>query len=371
MTTAHPSESQPLDVLVIGAGQAGLAIGYHLRRAGADFRIIDAGPEVGHVWRSRWDSLRLFTPTQYDALPGTPFPAPAGIHPTKDQVADYLAGYAVQHQLPVQLDTRVTRLARDVEGFAAQTSRGRVRARQVVVATGPFQAPRIPSIAAQVPGDVPQLHSAHYRNPRQLPRGSQILVVGAANSGLQIARELNETSSVTVATGSRPPELPQRLLGRDLFTWLDRIGFMSLSATSRLGRRLRARGDIVIGTSTAKLRREGIDFRPRLTGFTGRTARFANGTATRADAVIWATGYRSDYSWLDIPEVLDDGRPRHRGGETDVPGLHFLGLPWQSTRGSSLLGFVARDAAATAGRIAAHRSGMPVSRASRMRMISR
>lgn len=355
MTTSHASESHPLDVLVIGAGQAGLAIGYHLRRSGANFRILDSGSEVGHVWRSRWDSLHLFTPAQYDALPGTPFPAPAGAHPNKDQVADYLAGYVQQHQLPVQLDTRVTGLTRDSGGFAVQTSRGPVWARQVVVATGPFQTPHIPSVAEQLPAEVPQLHSAHYRNPAQLAHAEQVLVVGAANSGLQIAAELAGASRVAVAVGSRPPQLPQRILGRDLFTWLDRIGFLSLSASSRLGRRIRARGDIVIGTRSVTLRRAGVEFRTRLTGFTGRTAQFADGTEIRADAVVWATGYRSDYSWLNVPEVMDDGQPRHRAGVTDVPGLYFLGLPWQSTRGSSLLGFVARDAAVIAGHIAAHR----------------
>jgi putative flavoprotein involved in K+ transport len=281
-------------------------------------------------------------------LPGTPFPAPAGTHPTKDEVADYLARYAREHDLPVQLNTRVTRLSHASGRFVASAPTGELCARQVVVATGPFQTPRIPSSAAQLAPDVPQLHSAHYRNAAQLPSGAHVLVVGSANSGLQIAADLAASHAVTVAVGSRPPQLPQRFLARDLFSWFDGIGFLRLSATGRLGRRVRARGDIVIGTRTAELRRAGVAFRPRLTGFVGRTARFADGTDARVDAVVWATGYRSDYSWLDVPNVVSDAQVRHRGGVSEVPGLYFLGLPWQTTRGSSLLGFVSRDAATIA-----------------------
>jgi putative flavoprotein involved in K+ transport len=200
--------------------------------------------------------------------------------------------------------------------------------------------------------DVAELHSAQYRHPAQLPAGARVLVVGAANSGLQIADELAATHDVTVAVGSRPPQLPQRLFGRDLFYWLDRVGFLTLPATSRLGRRIRARGgDLVIGTSTRTMRRRGVAFRPRLTRFSGRTAQFADGTTAAVDAVVWATGYRSDYSWLHIPNVVLDGTVQHDAGTTAVPGLHFIGLPWQTSRGSGLLGFVARDAAALADRL--------------------
>lgn len=346
----NPNHNQ-MDVLVIGAGQAGLAIGYHLAQRRLDFLIVDAGPAVGHVWRSRWDSLRLFTPAEYDALPGTPFPAPSGTYPTKDEVADYLDAYAQHHRLPVRLNTAVTRLHRASGGFTAVTTTGTVHARQVVVATGPFQRPYTPASADEFAPDGVQLHSVHYRNPAQLPRNAHVLVVGAANSGLQIADELAATHRVTVAVGSRPPQLPQRLLGHDLFYWLDKIGLMTLPATSRLARRIRQRGDVVIGSRTSTLRHRGVDFRPRLTGFSDRTARFADGGTAAVDAVVWATGYRSDYGWLDIPGVVANGHVRHDAGETDIPGLHFLGLPWQTSRGSGLLGFVARDAATRADRL--------------------
>jgi putative flavoprotein involved in K+ transport len=348
-----PAPGQPLDVLGIGAGQAGLALGHHLARRNANFLLVDAAPEVGHSWRSRWDSLRLFSPAQYDSLPGLPFPAPADTHPNKDDVADYLAAYARHFDLPVRLNSPVLRLHRADDGaFAITTPSGVLQAKQVVVATGPFQTPRIPAVAEQLDPLVPQLHSAGYRNPAQLPAGGRVLVVGAANSGLQIAAELEGSCTVTVAVGSTPMQLPQRIAGRDLFTWLTRSGFFTVPTDSRIARRLRARGDIVIGTRSGDLRRRGIGFRARLTGFTGRTARFADGSTLDVDAVVWATGFRSDYSWLHVPGVVDGtGTVRHTAGITDVPGLYFLGLPWQTARGSALLGFVGADAESLATRL--------------------
>ena len=343
-----------LDVLVIGAGQAGLALGHHLTVLDANFLLLDAGPEIGYSWRSRWDSLRLFSPAAYDALPGLPFPAPPGdYHPSKDDVADYLQAYAQRFRLPVRLNSPVLRLHRADDGtFTATTPTGTVRARQVVVATGPFQTPRIPALAPRLDPELPQLHSAEYRNPAQLPGGGRVLVVGAANSGLQIAAELAATRPVTVAVGTRPTELPQRIAGRDLFFWLTRSGFFTVPSHTRIARRLRARGDLVIGTSSRQLRGRGIDFRPRLTDVDGHTATFADGTTVDIDAVVWATGYRPDYSWLHVPGVIVDGAVRHTAGVTDVPGLYFLGLPWQTCRGSALLGFVGADAAALSSRLA-------------------
>src|SRR3954447_15820522 len=175
-----PTEgTEHVEVLVIGAGQAGLAVGWHLREQGiTSFLLLDAGPEVGHVWRSRWDSLRLFTPADYDALPGMPSPAPAGTYPTKDEVADYLRGYAAAFELPVRLNTRVTRLAKTGDTFHAATSTGPITAGQVVIATGPFQTPVVPPLARHLAADVVQLHSADYRKPDQLPARPG-LVVGA------------------------------------------------------------------------------------------------------------------------------------------------------------------------------------------------
>jgi putative flavoprotein involved in K+ transport len=346
------SQDPEVDVLVVGGSQAGLAMGWHLADRGLSFVVLEAGAAVGDVWRSRWDSLTLFTPAQYDSLPGMPFPGQSDTYPTKDQVADYLQAYAASSQLPVKLNTRATALRRVGDRFEVTTADQVLRARQVVVATGPFQVPFVPPPARGLDSSVSQIHTSAYRNPASLPVGP-VLVVGGGNSGLQIAEELVASRSVDVSIGASPPMLPQRLLGKDLFWWLTRFGLQAKPADSRLGRRMRARGEFVIGTSRRKLQRAGVRFRPRLAEAEGRTVRFADGTALEVDVVIWATGFRSDYSWINVPGVVTEGRVVHQRGVTDVPGLYFLGLSWQHTRGSALLGFVMDDAGYLAEQIAA------------------
>jgi putative flavoprotein involved in K+ transport len=346
------------DVIVIGGGQAGLAMAWHLAERGLRFTVLEAGPELGGSWRARWDSLRLFTRAGNDALPGMPFPGPADRYPTKDDVAGYLKAYAAAFDLPVRLNTPVTRLTRDGDGFEVVTEGAAYRARQVVVATGPFQTPFTPPAAAGFGPSVTQLHSSAYRNPDALP-GGPVLVVGGGNSGYQIAAELAAGRQVQLAVGTRATTLPQRPLGKDLFWWLTRSGFMRVAATSRLGRRVRARGEFVIGSSLRGLRRAGVTVRPRLTGAEGRTAHFADGGTAEVGTVVWATGFRADHSWLDVPGVVEGELVRHRRGVTEVPGLYFLGLVWQHTRGSALLGFVQADAAYLADRIGHHAAAHP------------
>jgi putative flavoprotein involved in K+ transport len=358
--TAMPFPDQQLDVLVIGAGQAGLALGRHLQEQGLRFLLVDAGDRIGDVWRSRWDSLRLFTAAEYDGLPDLPFPAEPGTYPGKDDVADYLEAYAAALDLPVRLGTRVTRLARSENGWTAETTTGLLRARQVVVATGPFSVPVVPALAQGLADGVVQVHSAAYRRPADLPDGP-VLVVGAGNSGVQIAEELAGTGrAVTLAVGTRPKAVPQRPLGRDLFWWLTRLGLIRASVDSQLGRRFRQR-ELVIGTTWRRLRRWGIELRPRLVGVNGSTARFADGSATDVAAVVWGTGFRADHGWIEVPDAFADGEPVHIRGVSPVPGLYFLGLPWQHTRGSALLGFVREDAAWLAGRLVVETAGVPVS----------
>jgi putative flavoprotein involved in K+ transport len=341
---------------VVGAGQAGLAVGWHLARTGLRFLLLDTAPELGHSWRSRWDALTLFTPSEYDGLPGLAFPAPSGAYPTKDEVADYLTQYATTFDLPVLLNTTVLRLTRADDGFVAETSQGKLRARQVVVATGAFQRPVIPDLTEQFDSAVTQLHSSEYRNPAALPDG-KVLVVGAGNSGLQIAAELSATREVAVASGSRTLRLPQRILGRDLFWWLTRTGLMGQPVDSPVGRRIRSRGELVIGTRHSDLTRSGVRFHPRLRGASGRSARFADGTSSEVDTVLWATGFRPDYAWIDVPGVTDGRDIRHRRGVTEEPGLYFVGLPWQHTRGSALLGFVKDDAEFVSGEVVQRHAG--------------
>ena len=351
------AEDRPLDVAVVGGGQAGLAIGWHLAQQGRRFVVLEAGAELGHVWRDRWDTLKLFTPAQHDALPGMAFPAPADTYPTKDPVADYLRDYARAFELPVRLNARVTELRRLKDGrFELRTTSDIFRARQVVVATGPFQVPFIPGAAKGLDVSVTQVHSAAYRNHRQLPDGP-VLVVGGGNSGFQIAEELAASRQVDLSVAERAPMLPQRLAGKDLFWWLGRLGLLRVTVDSRLGRRA-SRREFIIGTNKRRLRKAGVRFRPRLADAQGRTVRFADGSALDVSTVVWATGYRSDYGWVSIPGVVDNGRVVHRRGVTDIPGLYFLGLSWQHTRGSALLGFVKDDAAYLADRIAEGRQAV-------------
>ena len=342
-----------LDVLVIGGGQAGLAMGYHLGRRNLRFLIVDAGPEIGSVWRSRWDSLQLFTSGRCDNLPGMPFPAAADTYPGKDATADYLQAYAAEFALPVRLETTVTSLTRAGDGhYLAKAGADVMEARHVVVASGPFQVPFTPPIAAELPPEVHQLHSADYRRPEQLPPG-RVLVVGAANSGCQIALELSASRTVGLSAGARIPTVPQRPLGRDVWWWASGLGLDRVTAQSRLGRRLAGR-DQIVGTSPRRLaRRHRITLRPRVTGVTGRNVAFADGTYGQYGVVIWATGYTADDSWIDIPDATDArGRLRQSRGVTASPGLYTLGRSWQHTRGSALLGWVGNDAAFLAAEIA-------------------
>jgi putative flavoprotein involved in K+ transport len=351
MTSENGAPS--FNVVVIGGSQAGLAIGYNLARRGLRFVILDAGPEIGEAWRSRWDSLTLFTPAQYSSLPGMAFPSPRDTYPSKDDVADYLQAYASASDLPVRLNARVTSLTELDGEYIVTTADSRITARHVVVATGPFQVPFVPPTAEELDETVMQIHSADYRNPAQLPDG-HVLVVGGGNSGYQIAEELAATRKVDLAVGKRVPSLPQRLLGKDLFWWLNGVGFMKVSTDSRLGRKLAER-DVLIGSSARRLRRSGVTLRRRLTSVVGRRAVFEDKSEQDVDAIVWATGYRPDFSWIDLPGVKGaSDRIVHRRGVTDAPGLFFVGLTWQHTRGSALIGFVNDDAAFIAARIDPH-----------------
>jgi putative flavoprotein involved in K+ transport len=340
------------EVVVIGAGQAGLAIGYFLKRQGRNFVILEAADSIGSAWRDRWESLRLFTPRRYSGLPGLPFPGDSEGYPDRDEVIAYLERYAETFELPIELNSLVRRLTRENGQFVLEVDGRRITAEQVVVATGPFQKPFIPEVASRLEPEVFQPHSTGYRKPSDVPEGT-VLVGGGGNTGFQIAEELSNTRRVVLAIGSRQTPLPQRLLGRDLFWWLTKTRLFNTTVESRLGRKLRNR-ETLIGSSPRKLRRSyGVELKPRVVDAEGRTVRFEDGSELEVDAVIWATGYRPDYSWIDLPVFDADRRLRHRRGVTDVPGLYFLGLTWQHTRGSALIGWVKDDAEFIAERIAA------------------
>lgn len=341
-----------LDVLVIGAGQAGLAMGQALARETLDFLIVDAAGEIGESWRSRWDSLRLFTPAQYDALPGMPFPAAKDTYPTKDDVAGYLAAYAERFTLPVRLNVQITSVRRQKGHYVATVGGETVEAERIVVATGPFQTPFTPAVANEVDGTVTQLHSAAYRRPADMPTGP-VLVVGGANSGCQIARELARSRRVHLAVGDRVPALPQRLLSKDLWWWGSKVGLSSLTIESKLGRRLSQRDPVIGASPRALARRHGVQLHPRVESVAGPKVRFADGTSVEPEGIVWATGFHQAYQWIEVPGVLDEaGKPLHRRGVTSAGGFYFVGLSWLWTRGSALLGWVGQDAAYLASHIA-------------------
>jgi putative flavoprotein involved in K+ transport len=340
------------DVAVIGAGQAGLAMGYFLGQQGLRFTILEAADSIGSAWRTRWDSLVLFTPRRYSALAGLDFPGDPDGYPTRDEVIAYLGRYAETFALPVELSSPLRSLSEEDGRFVLKLDDKRIEADQVIVATGPFQVPSVPGIAGELAPDIFQTHSTGYMRPSDVPEGN-VLVVGGGNTGYQIAKELSSTHGVTLAVGSRQKPLPQRVLGRDLFWWLTKTGLIKKTVDSRIGRRLRER-DTLIGSSPRELRkRYGIAMKPRVVGASGRTISFADGGELEVDAVIWATGYRSDYSWIDAPVLGPDGRLQHRRGVSEVPGLYFLGLTWQHTRGSALIGWVKDDAEVIAAQIVA------------------
>lgn len=348
------------DVVVIGAGQAGLAVGHYLARHGRRFVLLEATDSVGAAWRKRWESLKLFTPRRYCALPGLAFPGDPNGYPSRDEVIAYLAHYAGAYELPVEINSAVRSLTRADGRFVIDLDDRRLVADQVVVATGPFQAPAVPALARELAPELFQTHSTGYMSPSDVPGGA-ILVVGGGNTGYQIAKELSATHRVLLAIGSRQKPLPQRLLGRDLFWWLTKTRLMNKTVETRIARRLRDR-DTLIGSSPRRLtRRYGVQLKPRVVSATDRTVSFADGSKIDVDGVIWATGYRPDHSWIDLPVFDTAGRAVHRRGVTDVPGLYFVGLSWQHTRGSALLGWVKDDAdfiaAQVADRASAARAG--------------
>jgi putative flavoprotein involved in K+ transport len=326
-------------------------VGHFLAHERRRFVLLEAADSVGAAWRTRWESLRLFTPRRYCALPGLAFPGDPNGYPSRDEVIAYLERYAAAFEMPVEANSAVRSLTRADGRFVIDLDDRRLISDQVVVATGPFQAPAVPALAAELAPGVFQTHSTGYMRPSDVPEGT-IVVVGGGNTGYQIAQELSATHRTLLAIGSRQKPLPQKVLGRDLFWWLTKTGLISKTVESRIARRLRDR-DALIGSSPRQLtRRYGVELKPRVVGATDRTIRFADGSKIEVDGVIWATGYRPDHAWIDLPVFDTAGRVLHRRGVTDVPGLYFLGLSWQHTRGSALLGWVKDDAEFIATQIA-------------------
>ena len=321
MTSPRALPSQ-VEVLIVGAGQAGLAIAQILGRAGLSYRIVDRGARVGGSWRERWDSLRLFTPGPVSGLPGMAFPPTAGFVPTKDEMADYLEAYARRFAIPVELGSPVGALRREARGLVAASSAGEIVARRVVVATGTFQRPHLPALARDLGPAVFQLHSAAYRRPSQLPPGP-VLVVGAANSGAQIAADLAGDRAVHLSIGKRLPTPPQKMR-ESLIAWRF-AAFRSVHL-----RFLEPSGlpwpiglaKFVIPAPERLAREHGVTLLPRAVAARGTEILLEDGRSLAVASVVWATGYRPDHGWIALDAFDAAGAPRC---ERPLPGLYFLG----------------------------------------------
>jgi putative flavoprotein involved in K+ transport len=345
--------SERVQVIVIGAGQAGLSVGYCLARQGLSFVILDANARIGDSWRKRWDSLRLFTPAKYDGLIGMPFPAPPFTFPTKDQMADYLEIYARHFNLPVRTSVRVDRLRREGSLYVVEAGNRRIEADHVVIAMATYQAPRVPEFARAVDPSITQLHSSDYRNPGQLRRGD-VLLVGAGNSGADIAIDVSR-SHTTWLSGRHPGHIPFRIesrMARLILPFLFRVVFHRiLTVDRRIGRRGRrtfiSKGHTLIRVKPADLAAAGVNRVPRVTGVRDGKPLLADGRVLDVANVIWCTGFHPGLSWVDLPRPIygEDGEPIHeRGIVPGEPGLYFVGLQFLYSASSTMIHGIGRDA---------------------------
>ncbi|RXZ82479.1 FAD-binding protein [Paenibacillaceae bacterium] len=333
------------DVLVIGGGQAALATAYYLQRAGLDYIVVDGGERIGDAWRNRYDSLVLFTPRSYSQLPGMDFPGDPEQFPDKNDTADYLEKYAAALNATIHLQTKVLSVHKEQAGFVIATTKQSYRARQIVIATGPFQTPWMPAFAAKLSPKIRQLHSSEYRNPEQLQQGDT-LVVGAGNSGAQIAVELADVTRVSLSAGEKPVFLPLKLLGKSIFYWFDKLGLLRATRNSFIGKKIQQRKDPIFGKELKQLLEASqVAMLPKTTGADKESLMFSDGQPREFANIIWSTGFHPDYSWLRIPRITNAaGALIHERGKTAEHGLYVVGMPWQHRRTSALLGGVGEDA---------------------------
>jgi putative flavoprotein involved in K+ transport len=340
------------EVVVVGGGQAGLAIGFHLAKRDVSFVILDSHSRVGEAWRMRWDSLRLFTPARLDGLPGMPFPDRAGALPTKDAVADYLEAYASRFKLPIRLGTSVDSAAVEGDRFVVAAGEQRFEADQVVVATGGHPDPIRPGFATELDPGILQLHSSEYRNPLQL-RDGEVLVVGAGNSGAEVAMEAAANHRTWLAgrcTGTVPP----LLYSRPLWWMITRLGTVNTAAGRKMRARAQAGGTPLVRLRPKDLAAAGVIRVRRVAGVQDGKPRLEDGQMLDVKNVVWCTGFGHDYSWIHGPALGDGHIPPHeRGVVRSIPGLYFVGLPFQFGLSSALIDGVGRDAEYIAQRIVA------------------
>ena len=351
---------EQFDTIVIGGGQAGLSVGYYLKRQGRPFVILDANERIGGSWRTRtWDSLRLFTPARYNGLPGWPFPASGWTYPTARETADYLEAYAERFELPVRLGMKVDRLTKAGDRFVVECAERRFEADSVVVATGFYGTPSVPDFATELDPRIVQMHSSDYRNPSQLRPGG-VLLVGAGNSGADIAMDVSQTHT-TWLSGPNKGQVPFRIesrLARFLLPLLWFVASHVLTVRTPIGRKVRPHaltsGAPRIRVKSDDLRQAGVESVPRTAGVQGGLPALEDGRVLDVANVIWCTGFRHDFDWIDIPVFDGDSAPVHERGVASEPGLYFVGLDFLYAFTSENVGGVYRDAKHIAKHIAAH-----------------
>ena len=336
-----------IETAIIGGGQAGLAMGYHLAKAGRPFLILDANERVGDAWRKRWDSLRVFSPARFDGLPGMPFPRTDWYFPTKDEMADYLAAYARRFDLPVRTGVAVTRLSRESDRFVIAAGGRRFEADQVIVASGADHTPSVPDFARELDPSILQLHSKDYRNPEQLRPGG-VLIVGAGNSGAEIALDVSRTHRTWLSGRyRRGPVGPSRSRYLTPLLWI--VVSRVLTIDTPMGRKVRRKlghgGPPVERVKLKDFAAAGVELLPRTAGTQNGSPILEDGRVLDVSNVIWCTGFRTDLGWIDLPIFGEDGEPVHvRGTVPAVPGLYFVGRFFQYSLSSSFIGGVGRDA---------------------------
>jgi putative flavoprotein involved in K+ transport len=352
-TLRSGTQRQRVDVLVVGAGQAGLSVGYYLKKLGLEFVILEANARVGDSWRQRWDSLRLFTPNRFNGLDGMPFPGPRYDYPTKDAMADYLESYAAHFQLPVLHGVRVQRLWREGTRYVVEAGSRRFEADHVVVAMASYQGPKVPAFAKELSPNIVQLHSSQYRSLAQLKPGG-VLIVGTANSGAEIAIETATAHPTWIAgrdVGQMPFNIRNAWVQRIILPVLFRIVFHRvLTVRTPIGRKARAKmisaGLPRIRQRRAELDNAGVTWVDRVAGVTNGLPRLADGRILDVPNVIWCTGYDLGLSWIDLPIFQANGEPRQASGFVEgEPGVYFVGQHFQHSPSSTMIHGVGRDAA--------------------------
>ena len=354
-------EPERVETVIIGAGQAGLSVGYHLARRGKRFVILEANARVGDSWRARWDSLRLFSPARFDGLDGMPFPASPHAFPLKDEMADYLEAYAARFELPVRTGMPVTSLSRSGDRYLVGAGDASFEADNVVVAMANYQWPRIPEFATDLDPSIVQLHSSEYRNLTQLRPGG-VLVVGAGNSGADIALEAARGGHETVISGRDVGHVPFKIGSRFARWFVLRPLFRGLfhrvlTIDTPMGRKARPK---VIGKGAPLIRVKPNDFVAAGVKRVGRTVGVQNGRPVLEDGrtldvtnVVWCTGYHPGFSWIELPVFDADGEPlQDRGVARGEPGLYFVGLHFLYAMSSGMIHGVGRDADHVAATIA-------------------